>query len=1120
MAVAPNSPIMRYLYRLVARGGEGQGDQELLYAYRQRRDEAAFTAIVDRHGPMVLGVCRAVLQQRQDAEDAFQATFLVLTRRANAIRRGESLGSWLHSVAYRVASNALAAKLRRREVEAKVTPQATTWPSDELSWGEVRVALHSELSALPTRFRQPLILCYLEGLTQEEAAKRLGWTVPTVKGRLKRGRALLGRRLEKRSLGFAAVLGATALTGEAWTAPVSWTLTEATLQKAFHTAAAAGSTAALLAQSFLASFFPMKFVVVTGLFLVTVAVAGGLAHFGVGEKSKEQAVVAPKKASANVSQTTPPRTDRYGDPLPDGAIARLGTKRLRHGELVQNVLFSPDGKTLFSWDSQGISVWDAATGLQLRRFGSNEEKRFLAIAFSEDCRFAVVTHSNYGRGQLEVWDAANGKMLRNFPIGAWQRACISPDGNTLAVRTDNSKGKPVILELWDATTGEKRHQLTGHHEEIEDFVFSRDGNTIITSSHDRSIRFWNVATGQQERQLDFSSPVGHVALSADGKTLASVGVTNVTFEQPNGSATMRIPDNYAVLWDLSTGKQIHNLKAPGSKGGQGVAGLTEGVMRIAFTPDSKTLLSSDQRSIYWWNVADGKQVTEHPSTTGTALGISFSPDAKTLAIASRTRVRIGDMTTGKEKPNLGGHEDAVNAVAVSPDGKTIATGGQDRFIRLWDAATGEERRQLGANEHFFQSLTFAPDGKTLISRGYEYSEETKVCVWDVVTGKNLWRFPGTWFALTPDGKTLLTDGKEKSIQIWDMATGREMQHWQALGLGKSALVYADNGKTVSAWCDEDKMIRVWDAVTGKLMRSFPGYGFTKDFHQRAMRHAFSTDGTLAAFSGNTSRGLELYDLTTGKMVQELSDASASGFVSNLIFSPDRRTLVSGDWTPGTIHFWELASGRHYLQFVGHEGRINNMTFSADGSLLLTASDDSTAMVWDFTGRLTGPKKALSDKELEAHWEAFASQDAAHAQQAVRALIALGDRAVAFLGTKVKAAPSPDVARIKKLVSQLDNDDFKVREVAARELETMGDIAARELQVAVDGNVSLELKQRLQRVLKDYSTTQRLRTVRVVQLLEYCATPASRALLERLAEGDALALLTREARVAVKRLRGT
>src|SRR5262245_55959453 len=184
-------------------------DQELLQRFLGEHNEAAFDILLRRHGPMVLDVCRGVLANEADAEDAFQATFLILARKAASIRKAASLGSWLHGVAHRTALKARAEFATRQKNEARVSPRQTSEP-DDLTWREVRQILHDELTALAERYRVPLVACYLEGNTQDEAAAQLGLAKSTLKERLERGRSLLRARLVRRGLGPAAVLLATA----------------------------------------------------------------------------------------------------------------------------------------------------------------------------------------------------------------------------------------------------------------------------------------------------------------------------------------------------------------------------------------------------------------------------------------------------------------------------------------------------------------------------------------------------------------------------------------------------------------------------------------------------------------------------------------------------------------------------------------------------------------------------------------------------------------------------------------------------------------------------------------------------------------------------------------------
>jgi RNA polymerase sigma factor (sigma-70 family) len=178
--------------------------------------EQAFKALVERHGPMVLGICRHVLNQQQDAEDAFQATFLVLARKGASIRNRRVLAGWLHEVAHRIAVKARASAVRRRTLERQgmaMSPSAVE-PNNQdhvVAWNELRPVLHAEVERLPERYRIPVILSYLEGKTNEEVAALLRWPVGTVKGRLSRARDLLRSRLMRRGLTLSAAFLMTAL---------------------------------------------------------------------------------------------------------------------------------------------------------------------------------------------------------------------------------------------------------------------------------------------------------------------------------------------------------------------------------------------------------------------------------------------------------------------------------------------------------------------------------------------------------------------------------------------------------------------------------------------------------------------------------------------------------------------------------------------------------------------------------------------------------------------------------------------------------------------------------------------------------------------------------------------
>ncbi len=210
-------------------------DHQLLERFLTSHDEASFRVIISRHGPMVYRVCHRVLPDEQDTEDAFQAAFLVLVRRAGSIRKRKSLASWLHGVAYQVALRVRTSSQRRRFRETRAGSRDEIVAGDDRSWREVRSILDEELSRLPERLRVPLVLCYLEGLTQDEAAEQLGQTKRTLRRYLERGRTLLGMRLTQRGLALSGAMMTTLISECVVAMPPGLAASTATLGEAVRT---------------------------------------------------------------------------------------------------------------------------------------------------------------------------------------------------------------------------------------------------------------------------------------------------------------------------------------------------------------------------------------------------------------------------------------------------------------------------------------------------------------------------------------------------------------------------------------------------------------------------------------------------------------------------------------------------------------------------------------------------------------------------------------------------------------------------------------------------------------------------------------------------------------------
>jgi RNA polymerase sigma factor (sigma-70 family) len=247
MATAQMDTVIRHLRRAVQRlDGAGWTDGQLLASFIEQKDEAAFEALVRRHGPMVFGVCRRVVGNHHDAEDAFQAAFLVLARKAPCVRPRERVANWLHGVALRTAlkAKAMAAKRRGREQQVTAMPEPEAAQQDQ--WSDLQRLLDQELNGLPEKCRLPILLCHLEGKAIKEAAQQLGWPQGTLAGRLARGRRLLAKRLANRGVVLSAGSLAAVISQNAASAAVPTSLMKTTIKAATLLAAGQATVAGVV----------------------------------------------------------------------------------------------------------------------------------------------------------------------------------------------------------------------------------------------------------------------------------------------------------------------------------------------------------------------------------------------------------------------------------------------------------------------------------------------------------------------------------------------------------------------------------------------------------------------------------------------------------------------------------------------------------------------------------------------------------------------------------------------------------------------------------------------------------------------------------------------------------
>jgi RNA polymerase sigma factor (sigma-70 family) len=348
MSSAQLGVVLRHIRKLAAaEPGGKQTDRQLLELFLARRDEEAFTELVKRHGPMVLKVCRSVLRDWHDAEDAFQATFLVLARKAAAIRRREALASWLWGVALKLALKAQASLARRRKREGQVGDKIVPDPVLDMTVRELQRVLHEELQRLPERYRTPLILCYLQGHSQEEAARQLGLSKGVMRGRLNRGREQLRGRLTRRGLAVSAGLVASALSATSASA-LPAALLEATAHAVLVCAAgktaaasAVSKQAAALADGAIRSMFVSKCKIAALVVMVLSMMAAGAGALARHAELPPQATAAPARMEKNAASGESAATASSEKPGVAAAGKNAATEVTVSGQVVDD-----DGRPL------------------------------------------------------------------------------------------------------------------------------------------------------------------------------------------------------------------------------------------------------------------------------------------------------------------------------------------------------------------------------------------------------------------------------------------------------------------------------------------------------------------------------------------------------------------------------------------------------------------------------------------------------------------------------------------------------------------------------------------------------------------------------------------------------
>lgn len=460
---------------------------------------------------------------------------------------------------------------------------------------------------------------------------------------------------------------------------------------------------------------------------------------------------------------------------------------------------------------------------------------------------------------------------------------------------------------------------------------------------------------------------------------------------------------------------------------------------------------------------------------------------------------------------LGSHPGGAAAVDFSPDGRLLASGGGDRIIRLWDLAAGKELRQLKGHAGFICCVAFAPDGRLLASSGHD----KEIHLWDLADGRLLARLDGhpegvRRVAFAPDGRRLASGGWDRTIRVWDRASGKEVFLITGMPGPVWSVAFAPDGKTLAA-SSRDGTVSLYDAATGKEVRTFPGLNADVYYLH------FAPDGkTLLA--GGEEGVMVLWEVATARVIRRFEGHGAQ--LSSVAFTPDGRAIISAAYDK-TARLWEVASGMPIRQLTAHRDWVWGVAVSPDGRSAATASKDGSIRLWELRGPPL-PVVKLSPAQLEKLWNDLADIDAAPAYQAVWALADSGAQAVSFLSERLRpTALPPDAALVPRLIAELDDDRFAVRERASAELERLGRLAVPALKRTLEGQPSPEVRRRIEMLLEKLDgaelSPERLRASRALQVLALIGSAEARQVIERVAQGPPADDLTQEAKVALEHL---
>jgi WD40 repeat protein len=822
--------------------------------------------------------------------------------------------------------------------------------------------------------------------------------------------------------------------------------------------------------------------------------------------------------------------DRFGDPLPEGAIARLGSLRLRHEHFVCVADFSPDGKMLAAADdSRFIVVWDTATGREVRRVRIDLRDSPRCIRYCDGGKSLVLASRS---GDFCVIDAVTGAERQKLkPLNNDLRAvAISRDGGT-AITLYNRDS----VVVWDLAGGKRlrqfpiRTKLDRHSR--NGIALTPDGKQLVLPYADGSLHLLNATTGKEVLAIEMPPVPPKKPLDSYSKVTISPNGRYLAYGGPSKSAT---------LCDLTTGKRLREVPP------------LDSIDELIFTPDSRMLAVADSATIRFFDVRSGKETRTWRKPWPSRSQLVFSPDGRKVAdIPGTPCILLWDVVAGKLLHPPVGHPWFIRQLHFFPDGKRLVSNTSIRGeMIVWDIAasrplaahhTGQLQRWIAVagDGKSLQFLDFdsqpkpwiksaknlKPFGKTPVMEegprpsGTDYRSIRR---WNLVTDREAelgvlsTSKASDWFVLSPDGRrsAVVTLGTEPRVELSD---GKGDKPAVLAALPNKGQVYeiafAPDGRRLLVDFRNGfphGFPRVLDGATGQLVREIKP---DKPERLSCSDTILSDDGRcVALYDGR----LCIREIASGRDRLQIPTAEQP---TKLALSPDGRFLVSLR-SDGSIFVFSTATGKQLARWQSRQGSVNALAFNPDGRSLGTGGMDGTILIWKLPEN-DGLPAILSAKEAGAFWQTLADTDASRANRALAVLVAAPTQAIPIIEKRFRVTGKRlPRERLLKLVADLDNDAFKIREKSARELTEAGPDAILPLRKGLANNPSVEAKGRMEGLLNrlnEGGDPEHLRCLRAIEVLERIGTPQAKNALGELARKPLPADLADEMQASLRRM---